>query len=295
MKKYLNDIWQDKIFLGIMYILLVAIGLIYIIPLLYVVSVSLTPYSDVLERGGFIFWPSNITFEYFEYLLNGSSPVLKAFANSCIVTVGGTAISLFVTILTAYPLSKPHLVGRKFFTMLFVVTMIFNGGMIPTYLAVRSYGLLDSFLSLMLPSMIGIQNLIVMRTFFAGSPVSLEESAKLDGCGDWGVLFRIVLPTSKPVLYTIGLFYAVSRRNSFYDALIYIGDKTKYTLPIILRQIMVLSEANDLNEAVIASEVPPIFSLQMACAVIVLVPMMIVYPFIQKHFAKGMMIGSVKG
>jgi ABC-type glycerol-3-phosphate transport system permease component len=266
-----------------------------LLPLLYTVSVSLTPYSELLKRGGIILWPNKITFEYYAYVLSAGSPVLRAFGVTLLVTVVGTAVSLAITVATAYPLSKKYLPGRKVFMYLFVVTMLFSGGIIPTFLVVRSLGLLDSLWALILPSAMRVFNMIVMRTFFSSMPDSLEEAARIDGCNDIGVLLRIIIPSSGAVLATIGMFYAVSKWNMFFDALIYINNPVKYTLQIVLRQILVLTEVDELQDTVIAADIPPTLSLQMTLAIIALLPMLVLYPYIQRYFVKGIMIGSVKG
>jgi ABC-type glycerol-3-phosphate transport system permease component len=286
---------KDRLFITGIHIVLFCLGLVIIIPLFYIVSVSLTPYEEVLRRGGIILWPTRITFTYYRYILNVSSPVLRAFGVTILVTLVGTAISLFVTVITAYPLSKKYLPGRKFFMYLFLATMIFSGGIIPTFLVVRSFGLIDSLWALMLPPLIRVFNMIVMRTFFSSIPQSLEESARLDGCTDIGILFRIVIPTSSAALATIGLFYAVARWNAFFDAYIYINDPLKYTLQIVLRRILVLSQIGELADGVVAVDYPPLLSLQMASAIIAVLPMAVLYPYLQRFFVKGVMIGSVKG
>ncbi len=292
--KEISD-FKDKLFLGFIYLFLFILGILVLLPVLYTISSSLTPYHEVLRRGGIILWPSKLTFEYYAYILNANSPVLRAFGVTLFVTVIGTLLSLSLTITAAYPLSKKYLPGKKFLTSLFVFTMLFNGGMIPTYLIVRAFGMIDSLWSLMIPTALSVYNMIVMRTFFTNIPESLEESAKLDGCNDIGVLMRIVIPTSGPVIATISLFYAVSKWNAFFDAYIYINDTAKYTLQVVIRRILVLSQVEELNSAVNQANIPPLFSLQMACAIVAVLPMVFFYPYLQKYFVKGVMIGSVKG
>lgn len=284
---------RERIFLASNYIFLFLVGLMVVIPMLYTIAVSLTPYAETLRRGGIIFWPTKSTLEYYEYVLSSSSPVARAYLVTIVVTAAGTAASLLTTILASYALSRKYLPGRNMFMYLFFFTMLFNGGLVPTYLVVRNFGLVDKLTALIIPSLISVYNMIVMRSFFTSIPESLEESAKLDGCNDIGVLFRIVLPVSMPAVATIGLFYAVSKWNMFFDAMIYINNSKNYTLQVVLRQILVMNEMDALNpeRAVIS---PPILSLQMACTMIAVLPMMVVYPFVQRFFVKGVMIGSIK-
>lgn len=284
---------REKSFLACNHVFLTLVGLMVVIPMLYTIAVSLTPYAETLRRGGIIFWPTKPTLEYYAYVLSSSSPVARAYAVTMVVTAVGTAASLLTTILTSYALSKKYLPGRNLFMYLFFFTMLFSGGLIPTYLVVRNFGLVDKLAALIIPSLVSVYNMIVMKSFFTSIPESLEESAKLDGCNDIRVLFRIVLPVSMPAVATIGLFYAVSKWNMFFDAMIYVNNSRNYTLQVVLRQILVMSEMDALNpERAVVS--PPILSLQMACTMIAVLPMMAVYPFVQRFFVKGVMIGSIK-
>ncbi|HOJ12063.1 MAG TPA: carbohydrate ABC transporter permease [Clostridiales bacterium] len=284
---------KDKIFYTIIYTLLIIIGLLVIVPMLYCISVSLTPYEEALRRGGIILWPSEATLQYYRYVLNRNSPVLRAYGITVLVTIIGTFSSLMITVFTAYPLSKKYLPGRTVIMYMFFITMLFNGGLIPTYLTVRSLGMVDKLSALIIPSLISVFNMIVMRSFFISIPDSLEESARLDGCNDIGVLFKIVIPTSIPAMATIGLFYAVSKWNMFFDAMIYINNRKKFTLQVILREILVMSQVDELNPEM-KSSLPPLLPMQMTCTMIAVLPMMILYPFIQRYFVKGMMIGAIK-
>ncbi|MBZ4665626.1 carbohydrate ABC transporter permease [Mahella sp.] len=289
-----RESWQDNITQVVIYVILVVISLIVIVPILYTISVSLTPYADTLKRGGVILWPTNITFEYYGYVFNENSPVPRAYLITGIVTVIGTAISLLITAFTAYPLSKRYLPGRNGIMWIFFFTMLFGGGLIPTYLVIRSLGLINTLWALMIPSAMSVYNMIIMRTFFSGIPDSLEESAKLDGANDITILFRIVLPLSMPVLATLGLFYAVGKWNMFFDALIYINDRSKYTLQVVLREILLMSQLTELIPER-ASALPPQLPLQMATTMVAVIPMLCLYPFLQRYFVQGVMIGAIKG
>ena len=203
-------------------------------------------------------------------------------------------------VFAAYPLSKPDLDGRNLFMGLFVFTMYFGGGLIPTYLIYRSYGLLDSVLVLLLPSAVNVYNMIITRTYFSSQiPTELREAAFLDGCGETKYLFRIVLPLSVPILAVVALYYAVGHWNSYFDAMIYINTKIKRPLSVFLREILVLNEADDITSSMdpdaLASLEERKNVMKYALIVVSSVPMYILYPFVQKYFVKGIMIGSVKG
>lgn len=287
--------FQDKIFLTVIYLMLALVSATVLIPVLYTFSVAFTPYHELMRKGGVILWPRKITLEYFNFIFGSHSPILKAYANSAVITLLGTAASLFVTILTAYPLSKKYLPGRNIIMAIFFFTMLFHGGLIPTYMVVRGVKLIDKIGALILPSLMMINYIIILRTFFTSIPESLEESAKIDGCSDIGILFKIVIPLSLPAIATFALFYAVARWNSWFDVLIYINDRSKYTLQIVLREILLLSQVTELTSETAFENMPPLLSLQMATTVVAILPMMILYPFLQKYFVKGIMIGAVKG
>jgi putative aldouronate transport system permease protein len=197
----------------------------------------------------------------------------------------------------AYPLSRKHLMGRSTIMNLIIFSMLFGGGMIPTYLVVKSLGLLDSYWALILPLAINPFNLIIVKTFFQNIPLELEESAKIDGCTEFGIFWRIMLPLSKPVLATFALFYAVAIWNDFFSALLYINDNTKWPVQVLLQQIILLSQTmlNDPTSMGAEYVEPPEQSLKLAVVVVATIPILIIYPFLQKHFAKGMLLGSVKG
>ena len=208
----------------------------------------------------------------------------------------GTFIALFFNITLAYPLAKQRIMGRNVILSLITFTLVFGGGMIPTFLVVKGLGLIDSLWSLMLPGAISTWNLIIIKNFFQGIPAELEEAAKIDGAGDMRVLWQIVLPLSKPMLATFALFYAVGFWNSYTSALLYINDLDKWTLQIMLRQIIMLAngsiDGSEFDETVAR---PPSESVQMAVIVFGTLPILCVYPFLQKHFTKGVMVGAIKG
>jgi putative aldouronate transport system permease protein len=275
---------------AVVYLLLALVGIVTLFPMLYVVSVSLTPYEEVLRRGGYVVIPSSVTFGAYQKLLSRPD-MLRALGVNLFITLAGTPINLALTALMAYPLSRRNLPGRRWLTLLVVFTLLFSGGMIPTYLVVKSVGLLDSLWAMIIPTAIGTFSLLVMKSFFEESlPEEVLESARMDGASEWRILFQMVLPLSLPVFLTVGLFYAVNHWNEFYQALLYVTDRNLQPLQILIRAILRSNE-----QIYSPEELIPTVTLQMAAVVIASLPVIIVYPFIQKHFVKGVMLGSVKG
>jgi putative aldouronate transport system permease protein len=269
---------------------LVLVGLVALFPLLYVVAVSITPYEEVLQRGGFVVIPRSVTFAAYQKLLSRPD-ILRAVGVNLFITLGGTPINLALTALMAYPLSRKNLPGRRMLSLLVVFTLLFSGGLIPTYLVVKATGLLDTLWAMIIPTAIGSFSLLVMKSFFEASlPEELLESARIDGASEWRILFQIVLPLSLPVFLTVGLFYAVNHWNEFYQALIYVTDRNLQPLQILIRAILRSNE-----QIYSPEELLPTATIQMAAVVIASLPVIAIYPFIQKHFVKGVMLGSIKG
>ena len=282
---------SDRILEAFAYIVLFFVGAIAIFPLLYVLSVSLTPYSEYLRSTGIMLIPRKLTFSAYEAFLNDST-IPSAYKVSIFVTVVGTTVNLVATYLTAYALSRKTLPGRKIILFMIVFTMFFGGGLIPTYLVVKATGLIDSLWALILPVSISTYNLLIMKTFIDNLPIELIEAAKIDGASEMFTLRKIALPLSKSVIATIGLFYAVSHWNSFFSAILYITDRKKMPLQVILRGILMRSVN---TEEMAFEEVLPTQTLQMAAVIITAAPVVMIYPFIQKHFTKGVLLGSIKG
>ena len=277
--------WFNVIFLG-------CCGLITVLPFLYIIAGSFATEAELAERSFFIF-PETFSLDAYRYIF--STPTfIRSMGVSVLITVVGTIVQLFFTFTMAYPLAIRHIKGRNLLLNLVIFAMLFSGGMIPTYIVVKSLGLLDSYWALILPMAINPFNLIIIKNFFQQLPKELEESAKIDGCSEIGVFLRIALPLSKPIIATFALFYAVGIWNDFFHALLYINDSAKWPLQMVLRQVTILSDltgtTNDMMEAV-----PPEQSIKLAVIVIATLPILAVYPFLQKHFAKGILIGSVKG
>ena len=219
--------------------------------------------------------------------------ITSAYGNTIFVTVAGTCINLILTVLTSYPLAKGKLRGNRIIMFGIVFTMMFSGGMIPTFLVVRSLGLLDTHWALILPCAISTSNLIIVKNFFEGIPDSLLESARLDGAGEWRILWSIVLPLSVPVLATVTLFYAVGNWNRLFDAVMYINSRSNWTLPILLKEIITENSELLLDPSVAAQVYPK--TMQCATIIVTILPIMLVYPFLQRYFMKGIMLGAVKG
>lgn len=271
-------------------ILLILLAVISVFPLLYVFAVSITPYSEVLRNGGFVLIPRRITFEAYKALF-GMDAIPRAFLVTSFVTVMNTLINLVLTVLMAYTLSRKHLVGRSFFIFLIVFTMMFGGGLIPTYLVVKGTGLLNTVWAMIIPGAMSTWNVLVVKTFFESLPEELFESGRIDGAGEFTVLLRLALPLSIPVLMTIGLFCVVGSWNTFFSAVYYITDPGLNPLQVIIRGLLLSSEQMEYN----ADIVLPTTTLQMASVVAASLPVIVVYPFVQKHLTKGMLIGAVKG
>lgn len=254
-------------------------------------------FSDKLSvmQSKVTFWPRGWNLEAYKFIMNYEL-IFTAYKNTIIYTVCGTAISLFVLTCGAYALSKKRTPFGKQINILIMVTMFFSGGMIPTYLAIKWLGMLNTMWAVILPSAFTAYNLIIMRSFFATFPTEIEESGRLDGLNDIGVLWYLVLPTSTAILATIGLFSAVSYWNSFFGPLIYLSDQEKYTLQIILRQIVMQSvmSSNTGMETQMSKTIAE-DSIKYGTIIVSIVPIIAVYPFLQKYFVKGVMIGSVKG
>ncbi|WP_342556433.1 carbohydrate ABC transporter permease [Paenibacillus sp. FSL R7-0652] len=271
------------------------LGILTVLPFLYIIGNSFATEAEITERSFFLI-PKVFSFSAYEYIFS-SSTIFRSIGVSVFITVAGTLVNLFFTLTMAYPLSRSDFWGRSVLMNMVIFSMLFGGGMIPTYLVIRGLGLLDSYWALMLPGAISAFNLIVVKNFFQQMPPGLEEAARIDGCSDLGVLWRIVLPLSKPVIATFALFYAVGHWNNFFSALLYISDSDKWPLQVMLRQIVLLSQASvgDMANMDPNFVQPPEQSIKMAVIVVGTIPILLVYPFLQKHFAKGVMLGSIKG
>ncbi len=285
----------SKIFDVSNYIFLGLYGLITLLPFVYVVAGSFTSPQEYITKK-IVLFPSQFSLEGYRYIFS-TEVLLTSLGVTIFITVAGTAVNLLFTCLMAYPLARRDLDGRKWILLGVVFSMLFSGGMIPTFLVVKSLGMINSYWSLLLPGAISAFNLIVLKNFFQQLPEGLEEAAKIDGCNDLRILWQIVLPLSLPAIATFSLFYAVNHWNSFFQAILYINDNFKWPIQVWLRQIVILSSGGLGDSAVFDSNyiVPPGQIIKMSVIVISTLPILVVYPFLQKHFAKGALIGSVKG
>lgn len=287
--------WGSRMFDILNVILLAMIGLVTIVPFIYIVAGSFATQKELLEKG-FILFPTEFSMEAYKYIFS-TSTLMRSLLVTIFITVVGTLINITFTCLMAYPLSRKDMDYRKPIQIMIIFTMLFSGGMIPTFLVVKSMGMIDTYWSLLLPGAISAFNLIIVRSFFQALPPDLEESAKIDGSSDPGILMRIVIPLSLPVLATFSLFYAVGHWNTYFSSILYINDSTKWPIQVLLRQIVMLSQGGSLGDTSIleGNFVPPDQAVKMAVIVISTLPILVVYPFLQKHFAKGALLGSVKG
>ncbi|MGC5401191.1 carbohydrate ABC transporter permease [Streptomyces sp. DT20] len=276
-------------------ILLICVVLV-LLPFLAIISTSLADTGQVTRAGGYVLWPDNPSWSAYSALLSGGL-VSKAMLVSVGITVVGTALSLVSSIMLAYGLSRPGSFGHRPVLIMLLMTMLFAPGVIPSYLMVKQLGLINSYWSLILPTMINAFNVIVLRSFFMSIPKELLDSARIDGASETTILTRIVLPLSKAAVAVIGLFYAVTYWNAFFNALLYINDASKWPMQLVLRTYVVNNAALSGGQVDVAAgaPLPPAQSLQAAILVLSIVPIVIVYPFLQRHMNKGVMVGAVKG
>jgi putative aldouronate transport system permease protein len=290
-----HDSIGEKVFDGFNYFFLGLLALVTVLPFVYIIAGSFATEVELMEREFFIF-PRDPSLSAFQYIFS-TDTVSRSMINSVLITVAGTAANLAFTFTMAYSLSRRDLMGRSIMMNLVIFSMLFSGGMIPGYLVVKELGLLDTYAAVILPGAISAFNMIIIKNFFQELPPGLEESARIDGCTDVGVLWRIVLPLSKPIIATFGLFYAVGHWNNFFSALLFLNDHEKWPLQVILREIVMLSQmaAGDMGNLDPNFIEPPDQSVKMAVIVVGTLPILMVYPFLQKHFAKGVLLGSIKG
>ncbi|MEK3883740.1 carbohydrate ABC transporter permease [Paenibacillus sp. PL2-23] len=276
------------------YIFLTAFALVTVLPFIHIIAVSLSTAQDYGAKE-FILWPRGLTLDAYKYLFAMDS-VPRSLLVTVYITVAGTIVNLIFTLTMAYSLAKKELLGRRTIMLLVIFSMLFQGGMIPTYLVVKELHLIDTYWSLLLPGAISAFNMIIIKNFFQQLPPGLEESAKIDGASDLGILVKIVIPLSMPVIATFTLFYAVGHWNTFFNAIIYINDADMRPIQVVLRQIVILSEQLGTNDDFNASAVANLSSsIKMAVIVAATLPILLVYPFLQKYFVKGIMLGSMKG
>lgn len=286
----------DKLFGFINSLLLVMILLIVLYPLVFVLSASISNPAAV-SRGELWLFPKEITFVGYQKVFQNRE-ILTGYGNTILYTVIGTSINLLMTILAAFPLSRTNLPGRNVIMFALVFTMFFSGGLIPSYLVVKKLGLLNSMWALVLPGAVSVYNIIIMRTFFRTSvPYEVQEAAMIDGCTTLQILYRIMLPLSMPIIAVMVLFYSVDHWNSYFSALIYLTDRDKFPLQLILREILIQNQmdkmaggASALSEQIMYGQ-----AIKYAVVIVANLPVFLLYPFLQRYFVKGMTIGAIKG
>ncbi|MEU2250252.1 carbohydrate ABC transporter permease [Streptomyces sp. NPDC019224] len=261
-------------------------------PLVGVIGTSFASQTDIIKSSGLILWPEHPTLDAYRTIFTGGV-VSRALIVSVGITVFGTLASLLVTVGMAYGLSRREVTGSRFILMTALFTMLFNAGIIPNFLLVKGLGLYDTYAALVMPTLVSAFNLVVLRSFFMNLPEELYDAAKVDGAGDFRILVRIVLPLSKAVLAVISLFYAVTYWNAFFNSLLYLNDSEKWPLPMVLRTYVL--QGQSLDSAASGEALAPQQAVQMAVLVIAVVPILCVYPFLQRYFTKGVLTGAVKG
>ena len=278
-------------FCNILFMLCLAFITLYPMYNIFIVSISSAEY---IYAGAVSFIPKGNNFDAYRMVFKNDS-IWRSFGNSILYTTVGTAINVVCSAMCAYPLSRKDFYGRGFFTLFVAVTMFISGGMIPSYLVVNQLRLINTMWAIVLPGAISTYNMIIMRTFFQNLPVSLQESAYLDGANDITILFKVVLPLSMPIIATMTLFYAVGHWNSYFNAMIYLNSKSKFPLQVLLREIVVAGNMADESSDLTSNINIIAINFKYAVIVITVVPILVVYPFLQKHFTKGVMIGAIKG
>ncbi len=272
-------------------IILLAVAIITLYPFLYVVFASISDPLKLMANSSLLVTPLGFSLDAYGKVFKNPS-IYSGYLNTIFYVVAGTGVNILTTCMAAYVLSRKQFMLRRFFTLMFIFTMYFSGGLIPGYLLIKDLHLIDSRLALIVPTAVSTFNLMIMITGFEGIPQSLEESARMDGAGDWTILFRIVMPLAKPTIMVILLYYAVGHWNSWFGAMIYLRDAGKMPLQIFLRDILTRSQLGAMAGQTDMEDVGQ--TIKYATIVVSTVPILCIYPFIQKHFVKGVMIGAVK-
>ncbi|SDD07765.1 putative aldouronate transport system permease protein [Paenibacillus sp. UNCCL117] len=286
---------DERVFDTVVNILAILIVVVVLYPLLFIVSASFSDPARVLNGEVFLL-PKGITLDAYQNVFQNGQ-IWNGYRNTLVYTIIGTAVNVLMTTLAAYPLSRPDLPARGILMFVITLTMFFSGGLIPSYLLVKNLGMVDTMWALIIPGAIATYNLIVMRTYFQSSiPWEIQEAAHIDGCSNWKLLTHVILPLSKPILAVMVLFYAVGHWNSYFNALIYIRTKDLYPLQLVLREVLMVSQADAVDSNVgMESKVLLAESIKYAVIIISSLPVLVMYPFVQRHFVKGVMIGSLKG
>ena len=274
--------------------MLTAVVLAVLVPLWVVLVTSLSPRQTINAAGGLVVVPRDLDLSAYRIILSGGQ-VSQALLISTLVTVVGTTISLVLTVLAAYGLSRPGSLGHRGILFYFLLTFVIYPGLVPSYLVVTGLGLKNSLWSLILPTAISVFNLVVVRAFFQNIPGELLDSARVDGAGEFRILWRIVLPLSKAVVAVIGLFYAVGYWNVWFNALLYIDDNAKFPIQRVLQSFILAGQSPQTSGQAMGTSLPPTLAIKMAVVVVTVAPIAAVYPFVQRHFTRGVIVGAVKG
>ncbi|GIQ64492.1 sugar ABC transporter permease [Paenibacillus cisolokensis] len=292
-----NQSFGDKLFGWGVHALLTLVCIVVLYPLVFVLVASFSS-PDAVMRGEVWLWPKDLTWVGYRKIIQNNE-ILTGYANTLLYTAVGTTINLLLSIAAAYPLSRKDLFGRNAISAMLVLTMFFSGGMVPTYLLVKDLGMLNTMWALIVPGAVSVYNVLIMRTFFQnGIPYEMQEAAAIDGCTNIGMLIRIVLPLSMPVIAVMILFYSVGHWNAYFSALMYLTDRDKYPLQLILREILIqgqMQEMQGVGDNVHAETVMQGEAIKYAVVIVANLPVLLLYPFLQKYFVKGVMIGAVKG
>jgi putative aldouronate transport system permease protein len=295
MKSLLKPTAGESMFDVFNIVILTIMSLMFLIPFLAVLSTSFISAEESMRRGAFVLIPEKIDFGAYEMLLKRGMIIYNAYKVTLFRVIVGTFLNLLFTATLAYGLSRRSLPGRNVFVLIIFLTMIFHGGLIPNYMLIDKLGLKDSLWVLIIPGLISAWNLFIMRNFFLTLPEELEESAIIDGATPAVILWKIIVPLSMPAIATIGLFYAVNHWNDWFAASIYINDQSKLPIQVVMRNILLSGIIHDETQMEYIKDPPPAATLKSAVIIISTLPILIVYPFIQKYFVKGMMVGSIKG
>ncbi|MBR5009106.1 MAG: carbohydrate ABC transporter permease [Clostridia bacterium] len=288
----------DRFFQGCIYVLTILIAIVTVYPLVYALSASMSKPLNIMN-GNVWLWPVELSFQAYKNVF-ASKSIILGYGNTIYYAVVGTAINMVLSVMAAYPLSMPDIKGKNFVTILITFTMFFSGGIIPSYLNVRDLGLLNSRWAVMIPGAINATNMLILRNYFIHSvPGELREAASIDGCSAIGTMFKIVLPLSKSILMVVMLYYTVSHWNSYFDAMMYLQKaQEKWPLQVHLRNILIMSQMGDMAEQSGVDDVNTQLlyeALKYAIIVVSAAPLLILYPFVQRFFEKGIMMGSIKG
>lgn len=293
MNSYYKRKVSDYIFDTINVLVLVALSIVCLYPMYYSLMASFSNPVKLMESGGILLYPKGFHLGAYEAVFSNKE-ITSGYLNTLFYVVVGTAINVILTLMGAYVLSRKGLYLKRQLNLFVVITMFVNGGLIPTYLVVKSLNLLDSRWAIVLPVAVNVYNMIMARTYFGTIPDSLEESAKIDGAGEMRILFQIMIPLAVPIIAVITLYYAVARWNSWFNEMIYLNSRSKYPIQLILREILIQNDVGSMMQDYSADKLPIADCIKYATIIVATVPILCIYPFVQKYFVKGVMIGAVK-